>query len=218
MRTLSIAMMCIAVAITAQPAISFAQGGWKQETVERGITVSRRPFKNSDIDIFKATTVLPYTTDQVIQVLSDIDSYKDYMPNTAESLLLDRTERSGREIITLYQRLDLPTVNDRDFIVSSETWSEDTPKGRIWRIKFASATSPKAPKPRDGVVRVNTVSGSWTLTPTRDNTATQLTVTRHIELGGNIPDFMVHSGIQDALVETLVSLNKRCRTVYAKSK
>ncbi|MEO1273358.1 MAG: START domain-containing protein, partial [Myxococcota bacterium] len=155
-----------------------------------------------------------YTTDEVVAILSDIERYKEFMPNTIESTVIERKALSEqREIALIYQRLDLPTISDRDFIVKADTRRRKSSAGNFWTIDFKPNNDRRAPNPQDDVVRVTVVSGKWLLTPIQGGKATHLTAIRHMELGGSIPAFMVNSGLRDGLHETLVKLRDRCKTL-----
>ena len=186
---------------------------WSMEYSRSGVTMYSSVLPNSSVNVYRAEIVLPYSTDQVVAILSDIERYKEFMPNTVESSIIERKAVSEqREIALIYQRLDLPTISDRDFVVKADTRRRTSSLGNFWTIDFQPNEDSRAPKPGDDVVRVKVVSGKWLLTPIKDGKATHLTAIRHMELGGNVPSFMVNSGLRDGLHETLIKLRDRCRT------
>lgn len=190
-----------------------AAHAWEKVSDESGVTVFREAKSGSGTDRFRGVVVIEHPTDQVIDVLGDVKGYKHFMPDLASARLIERKRRDDGTVVSwVYQRLDLSAVDDRDFTVRAETSSMSSRKGKYWVTDFR-ATSKRGPKPKPGVVRIRKLTGQWLLEPLRDGKATRLTWTRHLELGGNVPDFLVNDGSEESIARTLIGLRARCAEV-----
>jgi hypothetical protein len=96
----------------------------------------------------------------------------------------------------VYQRLDLPVISDRDFVLKV-TWGKEG--GKRW-VRYRTVRG-VGPAPRDGVVRVKHHQGSWQLTPTRRGEATLVRFQVSIDLGGWLPKSLARSGSGDEVPE-----------------
>ncbi len=200
------------ISLILSAALAPSAHAWEKQTEENGVTIYRQATPSSRVDTFRGVVVLAHTTDQVIKVLGDVDGFKHFMPDLAHAKRLQQTKRTdGTTVTYVYQRLDLSAIDDRDFTVRAETSSMRSKRGNYWVTDFR-ATSKKGPAPKAGVVRVRKLKGQWLLEP-MSRGRTRLTYTRHIELGGNVPNWLVNDGMEESLMTTLTLLRARCGRV-----
>ncbi|HEY2743524.1 MAG TPA: SRPBCC family protein [Polyangia bacterium] len=121
----------------------------------------------------------------VRDVLVDWDHASKLTHNVGES----RVVAKGANETFVYQRLKLPIVSDRDFTLRT-SWTQ---RGGTFVEQFAVDNS-RGPAPRDGIVRVSVMQGSWTLDPIRDGAATHARYHVQIDMAGSIPRWMVSGG------------------------
>jgi hypothetical protein len=119
---------------------------------------------------------LPAPPEQVRRVLTDFGNHTRWNNKLKESRVLSR----GDDWLVVYQRLGLPMISDRDYTARVRWGKRDG--GAEW-IDF-HADNPDGPRPRGGVVRVNTYDGRWELSPIDGR------YLGHLELGGGVPGWM----------------------------
>jgi hypothetical protein len=121
----------------------------------------------------------------VADVLLDYANAGALSPRVIESRVLSADERQ----LIVYQRLHLPVISDRDFTLRI---SHGVRGGERWIRFFADAN--RGPDERLGVVRVRLMNGSWDLFPTGDGRGTRGVYRVQLDLGGEIPRWMVSGG------------------------
>jgi len=103
----------------------------------------------------------------------------------AEARVLER----GEDSLLVYQRLDLPLIDDRDYTLLVR-WGETD--GVLWVAH--EAIHGGGPRPRGGAVRVVEHSGGWELHPIRGGEATLARFRNTIDLSGSLPTWLARSG------------------------
>src|SRR5262249_36106754 len=119
--------------------------------------------------------------DQVMRVLLDYDNHTRWVRGLKESKVLGR----GDDWVDVYQRLDLPILDDRDFTLHV-TFGE---KGATRWLRFATANE-KGPPPKKGVIRVALHEGAWQLEPIDNGRSTHAVYQFHLDLAGSLPAWM----------------------------
>ncbi len=158
------------------PASALPGEGFESLGAQRGVQVYRRKVA-SGIEL-GAEGVLAGSPDRVLAVLIDYPSHKRWQKHLREQRILAR----GEGFVDVYERLELPVLDDRDFVVHV-TWGSE---GELRWLRFVAATSGGSP-PVDGVVRVTAHSGSWRLEPAAGGRRTRATYRFHIDLAGSFP-------------------------------
>ena len=138
----------------------------------------------------------------VRDVLLDYDHASKVTDNVAESRVL---QKSDREIV-VYQRLKLPVISDRDFTLHT-TWGQ---RGAALTMQFAVDNS-RGPEPRDGLVRLSTLQGGWSLEPIRGGAATHARYRVQIDLAGSVPKWMVSGGAVKNLPKVFEGLRREVK-------
>jgi hypothetical protein len=117
----------------------------------------------------------------VEHLLIDYPSHPKWVRHLAESHVLAK----GPNQLLVYERLDLPLVEDRDYTLRVG-WHQ---RGEVRIVHFT--VDPQAgPPPRHRVVRVKLHEGEWQLEPTADGRGTRALYRFHIDLGGAMPGWM----------------------------
>jgi hypothetical protein len=136
----------------------------------------------------------------VRDVLIDYPNARKTSEHVAESRILT----GGQRQLTVYQRLNLPVIADRDFTLRA-AWGE---RGELTWVRF-SVDNTTGPSPRDGVVRLQTLNGSWDLRPARGGAATHAVYHVQIDLGGSVPMWMVSGGAAKDLPKLFENVQKQ---------
>jgi hypothetical protein len=136
----------------------------------------------------------------VRDVLLDYQDASKVTDNVAESRILDKNDHE----ILVYQRLKLPVITDRDFTLRA-TWGR---RGQALTMQYA-VDNARGPAPRDGVVRLSTLQGTWVLDPIRGGAATHARYRVQIDLAGSVPKWMVSGGAVKNLPKLFDGLRKQ---------
>lgn len=174
--------------------------GYKHVGGKHGVEVFRQE-KSPTIDLL-AEGDIEAPPAQVRTVLLDYAHARALSDHVAESRVL----LNGQHEVTVYQRLKLPVVSDRDFTMRTQ-WGQ---RGdQLW-MRF-NVDNSKGPPSRDGVVRVSIMNGGWDLAPIRGGMATHAVYRVRIDLAGSIPQWMVSGGAAKDLPKLFEGVRKQVR-------
>lgn len=210
--TLSFGVVVCLVAL-ATPATA---QDWEEESSGPGWKIHSKEMKDSGVAMLRGTMTLPYTVEEVAAVLTDIEKHDTFMPGLKKvKILSEEKNKKGHHIQYVYQVSSVPVINDRDAVLYTETWSETNKAGAVtWKSKF-HAVHDRGPKPTDDMVRIQRLSGRWTISPTKSGKA-RFVYYCHAEGGGSVPDFLVQNGQVSFLEGVLSGLKKRTRKLAKK--
>jgi hypothetical protein len=180
------------------PASALAGEGFVLIAEEKGVKVYRRE-KRAGIEL-AAEGTLPGSPDRVRRVLVDYPSHQKWQKHLKENKILRRAEGS----LDVYQRLDLPVLDDRDFTLHV-TWGND---GGVAWMRFAAANE-LGPPPVKGVVRVTDHDGGWRLEPVEGGAATHAVYRFHLDLAGSFPAWMGKGQAANDLPELYANITKQ---------
>ncbi|MFT3765001.1 MAG: hypothetical protein QM820_05710 [Minicystis sp.] len=162
-----------------KPASALAGEGFVLIGEEKGVKVYRRE-KRPGIEL-AAEANLAASPERVRRVLVDYPNHRKWQKHLKENRILARGDRS----LDVYQRLDLPVLDDRDFTVHV-TWGDE---GDVLWMRFVTANE-RGPAPVKGVVRVTDHEGGWRLEPTQGGNATHAVYRFYLDLAGSFPAWM----------------------------
>lgn len=147
--------------------------------------------------------------------LADPASFRLWMPYVKESRVVSTNEDGSR---VAYARLDLPVVDDRDYVISvveEKKLSEDG-KGEYvqrWKVVDGGGGVPE----RKGVVRLKYNEGIWQVTSKGEN-KTHIVYRFSVDPGGSIPSWLASFGQKDGVMETLGAVEKRAQKLAEERK
>lgn len=163
---------------------------------DKGVRVHRRE-KRSGVE-FAVEASLAAPPEQVRRALIDYPNHKRWQKHLVENKIISRADDS----LVVYQRLDLPVVDDRDFTLKV-TWGADG--AVLWkRFKIANDLGPK---PNEGVVRVTAHEGSWRL-EAEGAKGTRAVYRFHFDAAGSIPSWLGKGQAQDDIVDFVQRLKR----------
>jgi hypothetical protein len=163
---------------------------------EKGIRVHRRE-KRAGVE-FAAETNFAATPEQVRRALLDYPNQHKWHTHLEENKILSR----GADSLLVYQRLDLPVIDDRDYTLQV-TWGAEGPI--LW-TRFAVANE-RGPKPVDGVVRVTAHAGAWRLEPDGGK-GTRAVYRFHLDVAGSVPAWLGKDQAKDGLLDFFVRFKR----------
>jgi hypothetical protein len=177
--------------------------GYARMHEAHGVTVYRR---DDSAIALAAEGEIAAPPRRVMKVLLDYSNHPKWNSHLRESRIIDKQEDS----LLVYQRLDLPMLDDRDFSLRV-TWgaAED---GELW-MRF-STENEAGPRIRDGVVRMRTHEGSWLLTPIKNGAATLARYVVRLDLGGSLPAWMARKGAGKDLPGLFESIRNQVKYFY----
>ena len=162
--------------------------GFEKIDEEYGVSVFKHP--GAEIVRVAAEALLHVSPADLLEVLLDYEGQKGVVDRISSSQVLSRQPNR----LVVYQRLNLPVIDDRDYILSV-TWGR---KGNSYWVRY-EVTSAFAQPEVDGVVRVPYHSGSWQLQPAKGGAATRARFQASIDLAGWLPKWLAKSGAGDEL-------------------
>ncbi len=180
------------------PASALAGDGFALIAEKNGVKVYRRE-KRPGIEL-AAEGDLGASPDRVRRVLIDYPSHQGWQKHLKENRILAR----GDGFLDVYQRLDLPVLDDRDFTLHV-TWGDE---GAIPWMRFVAAND-RGPGPVRGVVRVTQHEGGWRLEPIAGGRATHAVYRFYLDLAGSFPAWMGKGQAADDLPELFANITKQ---------
>lgn len=145
---------------------------------------------------------LPFPPDAVAAALLDYERQVGTVARLSEIRLLRRGARS----LQVYQRLNLPVIDDRDYALHV-SWGRESEV--VW-ITFRALPPNTVPR-RRGVVRVTRHEGSWQLKPVAGGKATLVRFSTAMDMGGLIPRWLVRPGSLKELPRLFASIDALVR-------
>ena len=186
-----------------------ARAEWTVVANEQQVEVSQQPVDGRGMPMFRGIGEVAATPDEIREVLEDVDSHAQWMPDVRESRLV----RETGEQITVYRRSAAPwPVSDRDVVVRSHT--EVIQPGVEIHALFEGVADPDVPE-LSGVVRMPHLIGHWkvrAIAPDRSLVEYQVDA----DPGGSLPGWLAASASKDNPIRTIVGLRER--VVLARSK
>jgi hypothetical protein len=148
--------------------------GFRKIGEHAGVTVYRRDAHAIDL---AAEGDIDAPPEIVRRVLLDYANHPRWVHNLGESRVIER----GANHLDVYQRLTLPMIEDRDYVMRV-TWGDDG--DTRWLRFYALDGGPPTPR---HVVRLSVHQGSWLLIPNGDGRSTHAVYRMQMELGGSLP-------------------------------
>jgi hypothetical protein len=180
------------------PASALASEGFTLVGEDHGVRVYRRE-KRPGIEL-AAEGAFAASPDRVRRVLTDYPSHQRWQKYLKDNRVLAR----GDGFLDVYQRLDLPVLDNRDFTLHV-TWGDD---GDLRWMRFVSANA-RGPAPVRGVVRVTSHEGGWRLEPTSGGRGTHAVFRFYLDLAGSFPSWMGKAQATSDLPEVFANITAR---------
>lgn len=173
---------------------AIAQEEWHLKKDKSGVKVYTKHVEGSGLKAIKATTTFDCDLSTCVAVLKDIPHLIELFPDCKRTEKVTQSETAQIH----YLHLDAPwPVTDRDATFLLEY--EYLPETESVFIQ-ADIINDKYPE-QDGLIRLTKGIGTWTFTKAGDKT--DLIYRFHGEPGGNIPDWLANSVVEDNPLEML---------------
>lgn len=189
--------------LVLSPLSALAGGAWEKATEDEDmqIVVYTRNVEGSSFKASRGVTTISASLGAIISLISDVNSFPEWMHNVKRSLLVEQISSSERITYTA-QKLPWP-VTDRDTVVYSKFSQDPDTKQIVIRLN----ARPDAYPEQDGHVRVPQMNGMWQLTPKEGNQV-EVIYEIHPDPGGRIPTRVANSSIVDTPLNTLRGMHR----------
>ncbi len=184
---------------------SAASAEEKWETVaEKPYLVKVRPRPGTQAKEVWAEGELAANASDVQAVLTDVDSYRQWMPYVKESRTIKDLPDGAR---LTYTKLGLPVVASRDYVCHVVQESKLAADGTGVFVQRWWAQPDAIPERRD-TVRLRLNEGSWRVEP-RGEGKSHAVYKFTVDPAGSIPGFLASMGQKDGVVDTFRAVEKR---------
>lgn len=161
-----------------------ATPAWEERGVDEGIAVFTREVEGHDAKEIRAIGRVEAPPAEVFAALIDVPHMVRNRPHTVEARLVERTG----PVLRYYQRLDPPIVTPRDYVLEGRL-SRVGADG--YRLTYRAVTDRRVP-PREGVVRLELIQGSWTVEPASGGKASRVTYQVLTDAKSTMPAFVAN--------------------------
>jgi hypothetical protein len=196
------------VVIGADPAPK--QSPWEEAAKADGITIYSRDVPGSEVREMKAIGTIDAKPQEVWKAIRDYPSYTKTMPYTAEGKILGQED--GDKVIYFYSRIDLPLVDNRDYVIKLTDDSDWNDGAGYLKVTWTKLDPPKGDRyfvePKNGVVRVPVNDGYWKLEPRDNGNKTWATYYIHTDPGGAVPKWIANKANSTAVPNVFAAIKK----------
>lgn len=174
---------------------------WDEVADDDGVKVYRRAKGGSDVKEFKAVGVVAAHVDTVMAVIADVEKYPRTLPPTQAVKALSPAGKVAKHHFII----NPPVISRRDYCAVTTCARAGTGYRVDWK-----QTEDGCP-PTDGMVRMVSNVGNWSLSPGAEPNTTQVAYQVHADPGGALPSFMVNRATTKTMLEVFESLKKAAK-------
>jgi hypothetical protein len=178
----------------------FSQSSWVLRKEKDGIFVYDLKTDTSKFNSIKVETELNGRVEDLISLLMDVGSHKDWAYGTKSATVLKRL--SDREII-FYKVINSPglVVSDRDVVIRLKIMRDPGTK----TVNVKSVAVPDYIPPKQNLVRVPLSNEIWTIVPL-PNQKIRIHYLLQVDPGGALPPLLVNMFVARGPFETFSNL------------
>ncbi len=183
---------------------SFSQSDWVLKKNKNGIRVYVREIPTSEINEFKATTILSADLEDVVALIIDGDNLHTWNYKTSDSKtvkVLSETER------IIWMKNDLPwPIRNRDHVTHMKIEALSESEVKIWLLPDTSDIVPV----NDDLIRIMDFKGYWLVKRMGNN----LSVTHQMfgDPNGKLPTWLLNSLLTKAPYTSFSNMKKMLGT------
>lgn len=183
---------------------------WEEAAKDNGITIYSREIPGSDVREMKAIGTIDAKPHEVWKAIRDYPNYVKTMPYTVEAKIMGQED--GDKTIYFYSRLDLPLVDNRDYLITikdESDWKDGAGYLKVsWTKLDVDKSDPRYVAPKDGVVRTPLNDGFWKLEPRDGGNKTWATYYVHTAPGGAVPTWIANKANSTAVPNVFAAIRK----------
>jgi len=167
------------------PWTAAAEPGWRKLSEGEGMLIEARPMEDSRLREIRVQAWSPLPPEAIFAVIWNVGEQHEFVPN----LQTLRVIRSSDEEIVVYERVKIPVVQDRDYVLRLTRRIDAAT--RVHQV-FAEGKSELGPPPMRGVVRMTRLSSSFTIVPDPVG-GSRLTYVSFGDPAGTIPEWIIRA-------------------------
>lgn len=225
--TFFLVVATLSILALAQQEDPYVKQGWVLKSSGE-LTIYNRERADSPIKELLMIFSVDSPPARVYKVICDLANFKDFMPYTVVSEVLNRKEIGNKEIVYFFTILDLPIVSNRYYTI--KLINEPDPDGKVgafrsaWNLSDDPALDPKPNDPRfKGIVDpkfydcVKTAknNGYWLVEP--QGGGSKVTYYVYTDPGGAIPAWVANQANSVAAPKLAKAVKERVKLPqYAK--
>jgi hypothetical protein len=181
-----------------------ARHGWRSVQRADDVEIQRRTLTDSGIPEVRGLVRFAVPPVTVYQLVSDYNSFPEFIPSVAESRVLARDGTATR----VYQRLDLPApVKDRHYVidVTDEVSTNESVIDVRWQLAHRESES----LPSNGALLPGAFAGSWHLAARAGQDGCDAVYTIHVDPAGALPDWLVTRMTESYVIKVVKAVRDR---------
>jgi len=176
-------------------------GNWKLIKNEDGIKAFTREVKGSDVKQVRVTANIKSTLTALVAIVRDVGSHTKWIYRCKTANVLKRISNTETYY---YNETEAPwPVADRDIITHAVI--KQNKKTKV--VTITSTGVPNYIPPKKDIVRIEKLIAKWIFVPKPDGTV-DVTSLLLIDLGGDLPSWLVNMAIADGPFETVYNMRR----------
>lgn len=182
-----------------------AESGWTEVARTDRVVVKTRAHAGSNVKEIKAEGIVAVPAWILKNVVDDIEGYTKLIPFTTHARVV---EHDGPSRVT-FQRLEMPFMQAREYVVTVDDASFIKPDGRmVYRTEWKTSAARFQHFVSDGAVRIKLNDGSWTFEELADGTS-KATFRILVDPAGEMPTALVNIAQRITVAQYLGNLENR---------
>ena len=215
-------LVLIATAVLAD---QYTDQGWSLKSEKNGLKIYNREKAGSSIKELLAITDVDAPSWRVFAVIGDYDSFKDFMPYTKVSKVLEKKPVSDKKTINYFlTALELPLVANRYYTLQLTDEKDVDGKPGVYRSAWTMSKEPGLdpswddPKVKDlfpkgfsNPIKTAINNGYWLIEPTGDGSRSHINYYVFTDPGGKIPAWVANQANGTAVPKLMSALRDRLK-------
>ncbi len=194
----------LAIIITARFFTGHAQTDWKLKTDDEGIKVYTKSLPGSKIKAIKIECTVQATMSQLVYVIMDINTSKEWVYNTKSCVMLKQVSPLD---LYYYSEVNVPwPVSNRDFVAHLTVAQNPSTKA----VTVVAENLPNLVPKKNNVVRIQQSDSKWVATPVGTNLV-KIEYTLFADPGGIVPAWLLNLFITRGPFESFKKLREQVK-------
>jgi len=198
----SVLILLVSLVTWFQPEEKLTEtGNWKLIKNKDGIKAFTREVKESDVKQVRVTATIKTTLTALVAIVRDVGSHTKWIYRCKKATVLKRNNNTDTYY---YNETEAPwPVADRDIITHAVIKQNKETK----IVTITSTGVPNYIPEKKDIVRIKKLNAKWIFVPKPDGTI-DVTSLLLIDLGGDLPSWLVNMAIADGPFETVYNMRK----------
>lgn len=174
---------------------------WKLVKDSKGVKAYTRNTENSDIKQVKIITNVRSSLSALVALVRDVESHTQWIYRCKKAKKIKIVSPTEHYY---YIESEAPwPVSNRDIITHSKIIQNKKTK----KVTIISTGVPDFIGQIEGIVRIKNLNAKWEFTP-KNNGTVDVTFYMLIDIGGNLPSWVINLAIEDGPFETVLNMKE----------